>query len=313
MLAAEMRRLKDKSRLSYGRLADKTHYSRSSWERFLNGKQLPTTVAVEEFAAAVEAYAEPLLVLLETAKAKAGELGETGGAGETSGAGETGEAGEPRESAPPEPDTALPDTPLPGPFGSFRLIPAWDWKTRARGAGLVAAGALAGCLLTLLVIGTAGAGDLGAFPSSSRAGGGSTAAGAATLAQHTRQAEPTPQNPRPGCSADTCLRRDPQSMDCQWDATTAHQTWLRGMHIELRYSPACGAVWGRLEDGTVGDSVTIRDKYGDQLSATIRVDRDTYTRMLAVDHTAPPSTVTVCGAIPKQHEIECSPVGSIQP
>ncbi|MCZ0981060.1 helix-turn-helix domain-containing protein [Streptomyces diastatochromogenes] len=51
-LAAEMRRIKGATELSYGKLAQRTHYSRSSWERFLNQKQLPTRVAVEEFAAA---------------------------------------------------------------------------------------------------------------------------------------------------------------------------------------------------------------------------------------------------------------------
>ncbi|WP_143664588.1 helix-turn-helix transcriptional regulator, partial [Streptomyces sp. NRRL B-24572] len=44
-----MRAVKERSGLSYGRLAAKTHYSRSSWERFLNGKQLPSRVAVEQF------------------------------------------------------------------------------------------------------------------------------------------------------------------------------------------------------------------------------------------------------------------------
>ncbi|WP_342455104.1 helix-turn-helix transcriptional regulator [Streptomyces aureus] len=48
-----MRRLKERTGLGYGRLAAQTHDSRSSWERFLNGKQLPTTVAVGEFAAAM--------------------------------------------------------------------------------------------------------------------------------------------------------------------------------------------------------------------------------------------------------------------
>ncbi|MGW1118417.1 helix-turn-helix domain-containing protein, partial [Streptomyces tanashiensis] len=48
-LAAEMRRIKCATELSYGKLAQRTHYSRSSWERFLNQKQLPTRVAVEEW------------------------------------------------------------------------------------------------------------------------------------------------------------------------------------------------------------------------------------------------------------------------
>lgn len=64
-LAAEMRRIKGANELSYGKLAQRTHYSRSSWERFLNQKQLPTRVAVEEFAAAAGTDPGPLLLRLE--------------------------------------------------------------------------------------------------------------------------------------------------------------------------------------------------------------------------------------------------------
>ncbi|KQX58951.1 MULTISPECIES: helix-turn-helix transcriptional regulator [unclassified Streptomyces] len=64
-LAAEMRRIKRSAELSYGQLAQRTHYSRSSWERFLNQKQLPTRIAVEQFAAASGQDPRPLLIRLE--------------------------------------------------------------------------------------------------------------------------------------------------------------------------------------------------------------------------------------------------------
>ncbi|WP_285427821.1 helix-turn-helix transcriptional regulator [Streptomyces sp. ISL-66] len=64
-LAAEMRRIKDAQELSYARLAQRSHYSRSSWERILNSKQLPTRVALEQFATAVGQDARPLLDRLE--------------------------------------------------------------------------------------------------------------------------------------------------------------------------------------------------------------------------------------------------------
>jgi len=287
-----MRRLRGESGLSFGRLADKTHYSRSSWERFLNGKQLPTAVALEEFAAVMQADVDFLLGLLE----RAVEAGDSAEAEEPTEAGEPTQAGEPAE---PESPPTLPDSPL---------AVTRDWKPGVRRAGLVTVGAVAGSLVTAFAFGAGvigGAADNSRSPSSS--GSSSTAASAANLSQQSRQ------NPPPGCSEDTCLRRDPQAMDCQWDATTARETWLRGMHIELRYSAACGSVWGRVESGAVGDSVTIKDKYGLELSATIRVDRDTYTSMLAVTSEAPPSTVTVCGAIPKYHAVECSPTGTVGP
>lgn len=84
-LTAEMRRIKCASELSYGKLAQRTHYSRSSWERFLNQKQLPTRIAVEQFAAAAGQDPRPLLVRLEhslahesAARATAGAVGLVG-------------------------------------------------------------------------------------------------------------------------------------------------------------------------------------------------------------------------------------------
>ncbi|MFE2554923.1 helix-turn-helix domain-containing protein [Streptomyces sp. NPDC059352] len=64
-LAGEMRRIKEAKELSYAGLAQRTHYSRSSWERFLNQKQLPTRVAIEQFAAAAGRDPQPLLDQLE--------------------------------------------------------------------------------------------------------------------------------------------------------------------------------------------------------------------------------------------------------
>ncbi|MYT25753.1 DUF2690 domain-containing protein [Streptomyces sp. SID7760] len=116
-----------------------------------------------------------------------------------------------------------------------------------------------------------------------------------------------------GCKSDTCLRREPQAQDCQWDAVTVRQTYLRGMSIQLRYSEACQAVWGRVENGNIGDTVSIRDKRSLSDEAAIRMEHDTYTRMLAVTPDAPWQTITICGAIPSQKEHECDPLGDIQP
>ncbi|MFF4040646.1 helix-turn-helix domain-containing protein [Streptomyces sp. NPDC001816] len=320
-LAAEMRRLKQESGLSFGRLADRTHYSRSSWERFLNGKQLPTSVALQEFAAVMEADAEYLTGLLEQATG-AGDFGAETAVDESPPEGappagtppiaatttdnETSPAGTSADKAPVEDTTA--DGPPPEPTSEPEPEPAdrdggkattRTWRANLHRVGLVATGALAGSLVTMAVF--------TGVQATSRSDGTDSASSGENLAQH------SPKPPRAGCSHDTCLRRDPQAMDCQWDATTARETWLRGMHIELRYSRACGSVWGRIENGAVGDSVTIKDKYDLQQSATIRVDRDTYTSMLAVTDEAPPTTITICGTIPKYHAMECSPEGSIQP
>ncbi|MFC1408614.1 helix-turn-helix domain-containing protein [Streptacidiphilus sp. N1-12] len=56
-----LRRLKDDSGLTHRRLAARTGYSASSWERYLGGKQLPPSGAVEALAAL--AGADPVRLL----------------------------------------------------------------------------------------------------------------------------------------------------------------------------------------------------------------------------------------------------------
>ncbi|MEU2874334.1 DUF2690 domain-containing protein [Streptomyces olivoreticuli] len=312
LLAAEMRRLKGESQLSYGRLADRTHYSRSSWERFLNGKQLPTRVAVEQFAAAAgKEDPRALLALLDAATERERRLDE-----------EPPKAGEatPPPAGPAEAERPAPAATAPGTApdsgddgkreqesgegdvrGTWNKGLAGRLLRRGYALGLVAAGATAGSLVTVAVLGGTGTG-----------GGDPAAQGGGPQPVTSPSVAPAVGGIKPGCEGDGCLSREPQAMDCHWDATTVRQTWLRGLHIQLRYSTACQAVWGRIENGTVGDSVTIKDKRGLEEQAAIRVGTDTYTRMLAVAGDAPDS-VTVCGTIPDQHERECSPVGAVQP
>ncbi|MFI5668569.1 helix-turn-helix domain-containing protein [Streptomyces sp. NPDC051704] len=292
-LFAEMRRIKDASQLSYNRLADKTHYSRSSWERFLNGKQVPTRIAVEEFAAAAGADPEPLLVLLELAVVR-----------------DEAPAEEPAVRAPerPRPGTSVKPTaartgPDPDPATEGAVLAGrFAWSKILRTAAGVLAGALLGSLLTAFLIEPAGAG---------------TAHDSTAVAKGSPSATPAQSRPsgpvKVGCKSDTCMRREPQAEDCQWDAVTVRQTFLRGMSIQLRYSEACQAVWGRVENGNIGDTVMIQDKRSSSDEATIRMEHDTYTRMLAVTPDATWETITICGAIPSQKEQECSPLGAIKP
>ncbi|GHF47878.1 hypothetical protein GCM10010218_31640 [Streptomyces mashuensis] len=67
-LVVQLRRLKDRSGLSLASLAAKTSYSASSWERYLNGRQLPSRDAVEEIARVCGTDATRLLVLHELAE-----------------------------------------------------------------------------------------------------------------------------------------------------------------------------------------------------------------------------------------------------
>jgi len=66
-LVVQLRRLKDHSGLSLAALAARTPYSKSSWERYLNGKKLPPAGAVEALARLCEADVTRLLALHEVA------------------------------------------------------------------------------------------------------------------------------------------------------------------------------------------------------------------------------------------------------
>ncbi|MGV9559413.1 helix-turn-helix domain-containing protein [Streptomyces sp. NPDC003522] len=67
-LVVQLRRLKDRSGLSLTALAARTEYSRSSWERCLNGKALPPRHAVEKLARITGTEPTRLLVLHEVAE-----------------------------------------------------------------------------------------------------------------------------------------------------------------------------------------------------------------------------------------------------
>ena len=68
-LTERLRTLKDAHGLTLGELGSKTHYARSSWERWLNGKRLVTASALRSLAEALGVDPAPLLALLEQAAA----------------------------------------------------------------------------------------------------------------------------------------------------------------------------------------------------------------------------------------------------
>lgn len=59
--AAHMRRLVDRSGLTVSEIADRTGYSRSSWERYLNGRLMPPRDPVAAFAEVTDAPDEQLM------------------------------------------------------------------------------------------------------------------------------------------------------------------------------------------------------------------------------------------------------------
>ncbi|MEV4441098.1 helix-turn-helix transcriptional regulator, partial [Streptomyces sp. NPDC049577] len=67
-LAGELRDLRDRTGLSLAALAERTPYSKSSWERYLNGKKLPPRQAVVALCALAGEPSGRLLALWELAE-----------------------------------------------------------------------------------------------------------------------------------------------------------------------------------------------------------------------------------------------------
>ncbi|QCW77758.1 helix-turn-helix transcriptional regulator [Streptomyces sp. S6] len=80
-LSAELRRLRELNRLTLAALAKRTNYSKSSWERYLNGKVIPPESAVVAFAQTVGVRPDELLMLRNRAeRAERAEREQTGDA-----------------------------------------------------------------------------------------------------------------------------------------------------------------------------------------------------------------------------------------
>ncbi|MFJ5835090.1 helix-turn-helix domain-containing protein [Streptomyces sp. NPDC093089] len=127
-LTEEMRRIKESSELSYAGLAQRTHYSRSSWERFLNRKQLPTRLVIEQFARAAGQDPGPLLEQLDHCLR---DSRPDRSPGASSGPGSTGSAPAPGHA--PAPGTAAPARLAPADLRALALVSA---------AGMVLGGVL---------------------------------------------------------------------------------------------------------------------------------------------------------------------------
>lgn len=71
-LSAALRELRDRTGLSLAGLAAKTTFSKSSWERYLNGRTLPSRAAVEELCSLAGEPAGRCLALWELAESEWG-------------------------------------------------------------------------------------------------------------------------------------------------------------------------------------------------------------------------------------------------
>ncbi|MFD8702556.1 DUF2690 domain-containing protein [Kitasatospora sp. NPDC059648] len=290
LLAEELRAIKDAAGLSLSELAGRTHYSRASWERWLNGKRVVTEQALEALIGAVDCDAAALRRLWRQATERAAEA--TTGEATTAGAaaaGQTAEeaatvgepAAEPADgdgAVPAEPAPTAEEAPGPAPAG-----PAVVWWRRP--VALVSGAVVLALLLVLVGL---------------RVSRHDDEASAADAPAPTAPAVAKPAPSDPPCRAVGCAHKDPKTTGCGKDARTLQTQVIGKVVVYLRYSRACQAAWAAITEGEPKDYAVITDSTGDSETAMIHWGYDNYSAML---NAADPSVgFRVCGFQPAGHD-----------
>ncbi|UGY93225.1 helix-turn-helix domain-containing protein [Streptomyces gobiensis] len=264
-LAEAMRELRADSGLSLAALAERTSYSKSSWERYLNGKKLPSRQAVEELVRVCRAEREAVRRL--------GALWELADAAWSGRGGWASPPPQPQPSGATEPSASAASA-ASGQSGQS----GQSGESARRGGWRVAVRGRRGAVTTVL----AGTGAL-------------TAVGAAFafgfLGSASGDASPSPSPAlTTGCRGAECTGKDPEQNACGAahadPVTVAEYRSASGARLEIRYSTVCSAGWGRIWNADIGDRVLVTssaDKNG--ASQVARVDDEydadgyVYTRM----------------------------------
>ncbi|MFE5582238.1 DUF2690 domain-containing protein [Kitasatospora sp. NPDC056531] len=288
-LVEELRAIKDAAGLSLAELATRTHYSRASWERWLNGKRVVTEQALEALVGAVECDAAQLRRLwrlavdpaaeepaAEEPAADAPSVEEPAGAAAAVTAATAATAATGEESAAEELLTA-------GPAADEADRPAAAWWRRP--AVLVSSAAVLALLLVLVGL------------RATRHHGQASAADAPTPPA-VPSAMPVPSEPV--CQAVGCAHKDPKSTGCGKDARTLQTQVIGKVVVYLRYSQTCQAAWAAITEGEPKDYAVITDSTGESETALIHWGYDNYSLMLnAAD---PGIGFQVCGFQPAGHD-----------
>ncbi|MFE7037478.1 DUF2690 domain-containing protein [Streptomyces sp. NPDC057621] len=268
-LAVVLQQLKQRTGLSLAQLANVTTFSKSSWERYLNGKSLPPRSAVMELCNLVGDSADHPLALLEIARTyrthatpRKGDGAPTRGTPAQQRTGARTDPPPPSETADSASDnggneTAPDTTASPGPTSrataptetapddadSTHTHTHTHPRTRTRPTSHRSVTALTALVSACaLAIGTL---VLVNLPPS-----------------HGMEAPPSPATtPATGafCRHKACQDKDPIAMKCAAEPTTLaeHET-ATGAWIQIRYSQECGASWARMWGAAMDDRVELR-------------------------------------------------------
>ncbi len=228
LLATELRVLRERAALSITELVSKSAYSRSSWHRYLGGTVLPPWLAVRALCQLADEPTPRIRALWELAEAAA------------SGRAAVREA--PVTAAPTEPtgpaDTAV--APVQQPAAETR--PAARQREQHRWS--VRALAFT-CVLALCVaLALAAAWQRDRAPEA-------VSPGAAT---------PSVSGFHVGCVVSACTGRDPGVTLCGVQPQTLlHRLTPSGAGLEVRYNPLCRAVWARVWNTRLGDTLSLSE------------------------------------------------------
>ncbi|MGW3105625.1 helix-turn-helix domain-containing protein [Streptomyces sp. NPDC001100] len=264
-LAAALRELRAATGLSMAGLAAKTTYSKSSWERYLNGRTLPPREAVEDLCRLAGEPMGRCLALWEIAESEA--------------SGRTASVQVPVPVPVPAP------VPAPVPDGPAAAPPATAPHSAPEQRGIAALAVLASvCAVAVSAVVLA----LVLLPGPSKSTPLSPTAASSTATVVSG----------PGCRGADCEGRSPLAMRCapQPDTITQRET-ATGAWVELRHSRICGTTWARMWGGRIGDRIEFvvpgRAESGHAAEVGNAVEADTYVYTLMA-MTTPGTVVRAC-------------------
>ncbi|MFD4141612.1 XRE family transcriptional regulator [Streptomyces sp. NBC_00390] len=297
----QLRGVVDRSGLSIAAISDRTGFSKTSWERYLNGRLLAPKRAIVALAEvtgidtghittmwelAERAWSRSEMrhdmtmeaIRISQARAALGEFGPgaEGAAASGSRASRSGAAGERGGRAafvPPQGGAPGHQATPTASGGRGAASARRGGKGQGKSKGFMFAAALVGALL--VVAGAVYVADLG---------GGGDEPGRQAVESPT----PTPVTSGPElpagvkCSGADCAGEDPELMGCGGElAKTVATATVGKAVVEVRYSKTCGAAWARITKAAVGDTVQITVAGKGEQNGLVNADLDAYTPMAA--------------------------------
>ncbi|MCQ8189231.1 helix-turn-helix domain-containing protein [Streptomyces rugosispiralis] len=325
-----LRTLVERGGLSVVAVADRTGYSKSSWERYLNGRLLPPRGAVEALAEATGADAHHLSTLWElaerawsrsemrhdvtmeaisVAQARAA-MEQFDPAAQGVDARKNGRSpGQDRPRVePPDPEQPLvatapvlparpastgraPDPAEPPSPASSPSSSSPPPSSSPSARGRKRAALFAGGLVGALLL------VAGAVVLLDAGGDGEKRGERPTTAPATSARQQLPEGVK--CAGQDCAGQDPQAMGCGTAATTTADVTVGTAYVEVRYSKTCEAAWARIARAAPGDVIQVKAPGANggaarSQSGRVGADGDAYTKMIPVDAAA---RATACATL----------------